>query len=154
MLYQKILVPFDGSEHAQRAVQEAIRIASLDPATQIKVITVLVGSQTANLYGGFTGEITSVDPTTIMKLHEERMSQLRDKVTTDASPLFEGVPNPVTYDATFAASPAEGIVDIVNEEGFDLVVMGCRGLGAIRGALGSVSYGVLRLCEVPVLTVK
>ena len=32
--------------------------------------------------------------------------------------------------------------------------MGRRGLGAIRGMLGSVSFGVLRATDVPVLTVK
>ena len=32
--------------------------------------------------------------------------------------------------------------------------MGRRGLGAFRGALGSVSYGILRATDVPVLTIK
>ena len=35
-----------------------------------------------------------------------------------------------------------------------LVVMGRRGLGALRGRIGSVSFGVLRSVDVPVLTVK
>ncbi len=32
--------------------------------------------------------------------------------------------------------------------------MGRRGLGAVRGMLGSVSYALLRESEIPVLTVK
>lgn len=40
------------------------------------------------------------------------------------------------------------------EHDCDLIVMGRRGLGAIRGMLGSVSFGVLRATDVPVLTVK
>ena len=32
--------------------------------------------------------------------------------------------------------------------------MGRRGLGALRGMLGSVSYAVLRNADMPVLTVK
>ena len=37
---------------------------------------------------------------------------------------------------------------------FDCIVMGRRGLGAIRGAIGSVSYSVLRSVDLPVLIVK
>lgn len=60
----------------------------------------------------------------------------------------------VVTDAIISASPVEGIAEYVERQGIDLVVMGRRGLGALRGMLGSVSFGVLRSVEVPVLTVK
>ena len=53
-----------------------------------------------------------------------------------------------------ATSPVEGIADYVRSHDIDLVVMGRRGLGALRGMIGSVSFGVLRSVDVPVLTVK
>ena len=60
----------------------------------------------------------------------------------------------VVADAVIATSPVEGIADYVRSHDIDLVVMGRRGLGALRGMIGSVSFGVLRSVDVPVLTVK
>ena len=41
-----------------------------------------------------------------------------------------------------------------DEGGYDCIVMGHRGLGAVRGMLGSVCYSVLHKTNVPVLIVK
>ena len=56
--------------------------------------------------------------------------------------------------AVIASSALEGIVDYVTSRDIDLVIMGRRGLGALRGMLGSVSYGVLHSADVPVMTIK
>ena len=50
--------------------------------------------------------------------------------------------------------PGEQIVAFADEHACDLIVMGSRGLGALRGILGSVSSHVLREAAVPVLIVK
>ena len=48
--------------------------------------------------------------------------------------------------------PAEGILEIAESESADLIVMGRRGLGRLRGVLvGSVSERVSRHAECPVL---
>ena len=56
--------------------------------------------------------------------------------------------------AVNAPSPVDGINDFAKEHGCDLIVMGSRGLDVLRGMLGSVSYGVLRSAEIPVLVAK
>jgi len=38
MLYSKILVPYDGSELAQKAFEEALKIAKTDPQIEIHVV--------------------------------------------------------------------------------------------------------------------
>ena len=49
----------------------------------------------------------------------------------------------------------EGLVEAAEEPGVELVVVGARGLGALeRLVLGSVSDGVLRRVDRPVLVVK
>ena len=50
--------------------------------------------------------------------------------------------------------PGDQIVKYAQENGCGLIIMGSRGLGALRGMLGSVSSYVLREAQVPVLVVK
>ncbi|ABB14618.1 universal stress protein [Carboxydothermus hydrogenoformans] len=47
------------------------------------------------------------------------------------------------------------MVNLAEEEGYDLIVLGARGLSGIkRYLLGSVSEAVVRLAHCPVLIVK
>ena len=50
--------------------------------------------------------------------------------------------------------PGDQIVQYAKDNSCDLIIMGSRGLGALRGMLGSVSSYVLREATVPVLVVK
>ena len=51
--------------------------------------------------------------------------------------------------------PDEELLALARELGADLVVVGSRGLGAVRGALlGSVSRSILKRATVPVLVVR
>jgi len=50
---------------------------------------------------------------------------------------------------------AHAIADLARQEGFDLVLMGSHGKGALaRVVLGSVTTAVLALCRTPVLVVR
>lgn len=51
--------------------------------------------------------------------------------------------------------PSAAIVDLAEDEGFDLIVIGSRGIGGITGwILGSTSRRVADSCTKPVLIVK
>ena len=51
--------------------------------------------------------------------------------------------------------PAEKIIDFAERRPFDLVILGCRGIGPLRGVIiGSVSQKVLHGTQCPVLIVK
>ena len=52
------------------------------------------------------------------------------------------------------AKPAQAIVSYAHERDCDVIMMGSRGLNAVRGVLGSVSYAVLSTAKMPVLIVK
>ena len=51
--------------------------------------------------------------------------------------------------------PAHAVVDLIEEHGCDMVIMGTRGTGALLGLLqGSVTQSLLHDSPVPVLLVK
>ena len=51
--------------------------------------------------------------------------------------------------------PAEQIIDFAEKRPCDLVILGCRGIGPLRGVIiGSVSQKVLHRTQCPVLIVK
>ena len=82
------------------------------------------------------------------------LDQAKEKVTENLAGLVEDIADIATIDVVAGTAPAEALARYAGKNGCDLIVMGRRGLGAIRGMLGSVSFGLLRSTEVPVLTVK
>ena len=50
---------------------------------------------------------------------------------------------------------ARGILEVADEEGSDIIIMGSRGLGLLKGVLiGSVSQKVIEEAKIPVMVVK
>lgn len=80
--------------------------------------------------------------------------ELHDSVAGLLGKDMQGVKAKLVIESRLAGSPVDGITNYAMDHRCDLIVMGRRGLGALRGMLGSVSYGVLRSSEIPVLTVK
>ena len=60
----------------------------------------------------------------------------------------------VSIDIVEETLPGDQIVAYAKEHEAELIVMGSRGLGALRGILGSVSSHVLRTAPMPVMIVK
>ena len=51
-------------------------------------------------------------------------------------------------------SPHDAITGYAEAGDYDCIVMGHRGMGAVRSMLGSVCYSVLQKTQIPVLIVK
>ena len=68
--------------------------------------------------------------------------------------LLKDFKGEASAEVVFGIYTIDTIVDASKYYNCDIIVMGSRGLGAIRGMLGSVSFGVLRNAELPVLIVK
>jgi len=51
--------------------------------------------------------------------------------------------------------PSATIVDVAEKEGCDMIVMGSRGMGGLKGwVLGSTSHRVAASCKMPVMIIK
>lgn len=158
MLYKKLLVPFDRSEHSQHALKLAVKMVADDPAAEIVVFRSIAGVRDVGIVYGRGMEGTGyVDENTkdrILNLRAKQLDAAKKQTEEGAAPHLEGVKNPVTYLVEFDPTPVEGVLDAIKKTGADGVVIGCRGMNAVSGMLGSVSYGVARSADVPVTVVK
>ena len=158
MKFANILVPYDNSEHAQSALRIALDLVSGEES-QVHVITVL---PTATLAATYDASGTPLARSALRfanyDVYENVMgtilSNAKEEVLDSIGDALDGASCAVTVEAVVSDSPADGITEYAEEHECDLIVMGRRGLGALRGMLGSVSYAVLRNADIPVLTVK
>ena len=139
---RRILVPYDGSEQAQQAVRQAAHIARLQGATLMLLSVVDLNAEIAAFE---RVSMDGYDPAALKEGAYKELAKILREVPADIR----------TNSVVELGSPAEVIVETADDEGYDLVVMGSRGLGLFKGALiGSVSQKVVEESKVPVMVVK
>jgi len=139
-MYETVLLPTDGSEGTRAAVDHAVDIARRYDAA-LHVIYVI------DARFGIAHETTAK---AVFEELEQQGEDAIDAVLTQAQAAsvehIEGV--------VARGDPHRAILDYAEEEGIDLVVMGTHGrTGLDHYLLGSVTEKVVRLSDVPVLTV-
>lgn len=149
IMYEKILLPTDGSECAEKAARHAIIIAGQNNAELI-VLNVLETHSLAGLpVEDFTSKVNEVFRREGIDALE-RVSQIFKDMSREKG-FVRGIK--VTL-KTEEGHPADMILKIVDDENIDLVVMGASGKHAMeRFLVGSVTEKVFRHAECPVLTV-
>lgn len=147
-MYDRILVPTDGSRVAEVAVDHAIDLAEKYGAevhalyvADTDAITYSLGTeQLDRIEQGNFGGMTDLreDAEAATGLVNERATELGLRVVERHA----------------GGRPHRVIADYAEEEGIDLVVMGSHGRSGVRRALlGSVTERTLRSTHVPVLVV-
>ena len=158
MRYKNILVPYDNSEHAKNALKEAIGLSEGVEGVAIHVVEVAAPPQDL-VYSsinqtGFGMGVSLASQEDFAHVVEERNEASDKKLQDEIVSIVEGFEGELTAEVVFGIYTIETIIDAAKHYNCDLIVMGSRGLGAIRGAIGSVSYGILRSVDIPVLVVK
>jgi nucleotide-binding universal stress UspA family protein len=141
-MYDRILLPTDGSVHAMAAAEHALALSRAFDAS-VHVLGVADIDRAAGLFnaGGVDEEFVA------------RVEREAEEVVNRTASLAADTDRVET--AVVQGDPAEAIADHVAEAGLDAVVMGTHGRGGLRRFIaGSVTEQVLRVAEVPVFTVR
>ena len=139
----KILLPIDGSELSLHEVRFAIRLVREGLQAQFLLANV---QEPASLYE----MVTLPDPAAL----DDISYAAGEHVLQAAQQLLEQAGIPYAT-AVATGDPVRALVDLIEEQGCELVVMGSRSSGAFLSALqGSVSQSLAHASPVPVLLVK
>ncbi len=144
-MYQRILVPTDGSEITAKAVATAVALAKASGG-QIHTLSV----KEPFPYSAIS-EMQPVPPQEFYDA-QERIAAGRVKAVADAAAAAGVACTALTVEALH---PWEAILDLAKQKGCDLVVMashGRRGMAALL--IGSETSRVLTHSPLPVLVIK
>jgi nucleotide-binding universal stress UspA family protein len=145
-VFNKILVPLDGSEFAYTALDYAIDIAKKFSSELLLVH--IVPTTTAFITGPDV-----LGSSLIMDL-KKQLDESGHRILTIGEAKAKKAEVNVTIKID-SGNPVDKILKMVNEEKINLIVMGHRGLGrAARFFLGSVSDNVSHKATCPILIVK
>ncbi|MCO8243048.1 MULTISPECIES: universal stress protein [unclassified Haladaptatus] len=139
-MYDRILVPIDGSDAAANAIPYALDAAKTYDAALYTLSVVNAGDaddgeKREAMYEEFETESKRTVEDLIDRAEEEG-------IRTTAGSIAEGKPH-------------RAIRRYADEQGIDLIVMGTHGRGGIRYPLRrSVTEAVLRRADVPVLVIR
>lgn len=148
MPYRHLLVPTDGSELSDKAVQQAVELSQSLGArltffhVQINFPISLVG----------VGEL--VDPHTVDALVRAARDNTQ-QILREATAVATAAGVACDQDTVVNALPYAAIVDAADRHGADLIVMASHGRRGLEGVLvGSETHRVLTHSSCPVLVVR
>ena len=138
-MYDRILVPTDGSPSMQPVVDHALELASVHDAT------------VHGLYVVDTGNFATLPVETTWDGVTDMLRQEGEQAVSEFEEMAGDTP---VETAIREGNPSGEIVAYAREHDCDAVVMGTHGRGGIdRLLLGSVAERVIRAAPVPVVTV-
>ncbi|CAE6487447.1 MAG: universal stress protein [Candidatus Nitrosotenuis sp.] len=140
--FKNILVPLDGSKNSMRGLDTAIGLARQSHA---KLVGICVLQRPP--HPAFRSARSVQYPEKQILQNAQDIMDFAEKHCAQNGILFE---KKITF-----GDPGHMIVKFAKDKGFDLIVIGARGIGAVKEIFfGSVSNYVLHKATIPVLVVK
>jgi nucleotide-binding universal stress UspA family protein len=145
-MYKHLLIATDGSELAQKAVQEGLKLAQ---SLKAKATVVTVTEPWDALV---FGEAVAVLP---RDAYEENMALGASRVLASAEEAATTLGQPAELLHVKGRFAADGIVECAAQKGCDLIVMASHGRRGLRRLmLGSIANEVVTRSAVPVLVCR
>ena len=144
-MYSKILVPIDGSEPSIRALDHAVSLAKIH-GSEIQVISVI---SELKLPFGAQYSLWAQDS------HQELVRSSIESLNKEMMRVRDGNPNISIDAAIHEGDPSDTIVRIAEENDFNLIIIGKKGLNLIEDlVMGSVTRKVVKQSKVTVTVVN
>lgn len=139
----KILVGIDGSEHSRRSIEHLLKMLQAQGPQEVHLLNVQIPVESGHARM-FVTEKQLQD-----YYRDEGIAALKE-----AREMLDGAGVPYQHHVA-VGHVAQTIAAYAKQHGFDEIVIGSHGRGALRHLLlGSVATDVLRLSEMPVTLVK
>ncbi|WP_428908363.1 universal stress protein [Niallia sp. Krafla_26] len=139
-MFNNILLAADGSFHSYRAAEKAIELAKFVPHSYIEIVYVI------DLNASKADVLNYSNPIQIEQKRREKVEFI-EKLAKK-----HGVRYVIKI---LRGEPGPSIVKYCNENQFNLVIIGSRGLNVMQEmVLGSVSHNVAKRANCPVMIVK
>jgi nucleotide-binding universal stress UspA family protein len=154
-LFQKILVPLDGSEHSFKALDVAIQIAKKfgGKLTLVHVYSMVAVAGVMPEPSMATAGVPVMTALDVSRL-VEAARKVGSRILEDGEQRVK-VARVEVNKLLEEGHTVQEIIRVAKEGNFELIVMGARGISHIREMLlGSVSDGVMHHVSCPVLVVK
>ncbi|MDR3410385.1 MAG: universal stress protein [Formivibrio sp.] len=150
-MYQRILVPVDGSVTSQMALKEVARFAQLCPNAAIRLIHVVDVTQSTVGITEFASNVPSL--TEMEDAFKKSGQDALDRAAEEAKEL--GFSPEAVLVNVYSKQIAAAIVEDAQSWNADLIIMGTHGYTGLTHLLvGSVAEGVIRHAPVPILLVR
>lgn len=151
----KLLACFDGSMQSYKAVEEAKKLAQSFEEREVTLIHVYPEKEAScwDKINETKGPMTTKELTESERSQIERFMSIK-KMADGLTGEFEKA-NIKVSTKIIKGDPVGKITEIAEKEGYDMIVVGNRGLGGVKKLmLGSISNGVIQGSKVNVLVVK
>ncbi|HBW35972.1 universal stress protein [Desulfosporosinus sp. BICA1-9] len=160
----KVLLYFDGSRHSFSAAVYTANLFNRIPNMSLTVLHVRENVEGSKQEEYNLMEIWSTDlnsdwaKSLLEKVDVDKRSQYSE-IIAKTNQIFSERGHNVNQQIIFANAnipdTVDAIIDYATNKGFELIIMGTRGLTSLKGLIyGSLAHSVLNKSDIPVLLIK